>query len=568
MAFFMAPVAYQYVVPGHMGSTVPQLTQAMQFPGMMPQASMQYMQPLPQQRAPVLFPQPPPTLPPSLAPSVQPKSQRPPQGRPRTRAAISDCEIAAGVESLYRDELKPYGRILRKRLTELAQAAGRSFEMDVKELRSACEACTWLEVRDVEGADWAALLPGRPAAFIDVYSPQDIYAPDLWEAAADYFRKLDDSMMVLPGGRYACAQVLLQRQVPFLQRRSLGQVCHIVQLAISQKKLLGYLNGTVVPYNRSQSMVKEKHAEHQRPCPGAARGKSSVASWDMMRVCLRDIFANTVATEGHCIPLSNMKRMFRAQFQLELSETALGYAKLSELFTDSRLHDLCQVKLMGNGYVIVPVKQPTKRSLICLSDSLCLEEGFSTPLKGPQAAGGLLRKRASFVEPLCMEVILSPQASNGSGVAATTVEVAPLRTPLPSTPSPISAYGRSLPRLLGSARVRQLQDVASVAKGGAGRDGAAWAVSSPGRNKACALAAMPCSPLPTAETAPFDRTPGSGRAQQRPATSWRPAPLTPSTLGNFGFSVHNTFIHAAMPPPTPLVSGAQYRSRSLPRDTC
>ena len=33
------------------------------------------------------------------------------------------------------------------------------------------------------------------------------------------------------------------------------KACHIVQLAISQKKLLGYLNGSVVPYSRSQSMV-------------------------------------------------------------------------------------------------------------------------------------------------------------------------------------------------------------------------------------------------------------------------------------------------------------------------
>ena len=29
-----------------------------------------------------------------------------------------------------------------------------------------------------------------------------------------------------------------------------------MQLAISQKKLLGYLNGAVVPYRRSQSMIK------------------------------------------------------------------------------------------------------------------------------------------------------------------------------------------------------------------------------------------------------------------------------------------------------------------------
>ena len=41
----------------------------------------------------------------------------------------------------------------------------------------------------------------------------------------------------------------------------INRLCHIVQLAISQKKILGYLNGSVVPYQRSQSMVKEQRLE-------------------------------------------------------------------------------------------------------------------------------------------------------------------------------------------------------------------------------------------------------------------------------------------------------------------
>ena len=59
----------------------------------------------------------------------------------------------------------------------------------------------------------------------------------MWQAAEDYFESLDDAHMVLPGGRYSCAQALVSRGLDFLHKRSLGQVCHIVQLAISQKKL-------------------------------------------------------------------------------------------------------------------------------------------------------------------------------------------------------------------------------------------------------------------------------------------------------------------------------------------
>merc|ERR1719277_1894801 len=102
----------------------------------------------------------------------------------------------------------------------------------------------------------------------------------------------------------------MQRALPFLAGLSLGQVCHIVQLAISQKKLLGYLNGTVVPYARSQSMVKDKHAECQRPCSGATRTKGPVVSWEALREYLQRVLSD-VSLGDQPIPLSNMKRLFR-----------------------------------------------------------------------------------------------------------------------------------------------------------------------------------------------------------------------------------------------------------------
>merc|ERR1719284_1453766 len=114
--------------------------------------------------------------------------------------------------------------------------------------------------------------------------------------------------MVLPGGRYSCAQVLMQRGLPFLAGRTLGQVIHIVQLAISQKKLLGYLNGTIVPYAHSQSMVKETCAARGRPCNSGARGKN-IATWDMVHECLQEIIRDMGPTDEF-IPLSNVKRFF------------------------------------------------------------------------------------------------------------------------------------------------------------------------------------------------------------------------------------------------------------------
>jgi hypothetical protein len=120
----------------------------------------------------------------------------------------------------------------------------------------------------------------------------------MWSAAAAYFQLLSGDEMYLPGGRYTCAQVLQSRGLDFLEGRSLGQVCHIVQLAISQKKLLGYLSGSVVPYAFSQSKLKEEAAQLNAPCtaslmpsilPVAISGKSAressliVATWETAR---------------------------------------------------------------------------------------------------------------------------------------------------------------------------------------------------------------------------------------------------------------------------------------------
>lgn len=631
---FIAPAAQQYVMQPMLN---PMGVPVQAFPQMvlgqpvaphiahLPPAAMQC-------QRPSLPPQPPPQQPPSLPQALLSQPQPPRHWPQQAKETVSPMEVAAGVESLYRDELKPYGRILRKRLAEQVQALGRgSVEINVKELRATCEACPFLSVRDVEGADWAALLPGRPPAFVDVYSPQDIYPDELWLEATKYFAALDHTNMVLPGGRYSCAQVLVQRRLPFLVGRSLGQVCHIVQLAISQKKLLGYLNGTVVPYCRSQSMVKEQSAECQRPCSGAARHKSAVASWDLMRQCLQQLMDNMGPGE-HSLPLSNIKRLFRAQFHIELSETALGYAKLSECLQDPRLHDLCEVKLKGHGYGIVPIKKTTTRSRISLSDSLGMEPKRPPPLRpvGTGADRDDNEHKFGCVHRLRMEDVLLSQSTpkgaaqqsisatsplpstSASASRSTPSQISPTRlafaptpspgpacastasgsrrvlsmaalapSPYPPTPSPGARFrrasspqapqGGALPRLLGRSRPQGLI-------GGTIKE-AFPAVASPVGSKAAA--ALASSPLGTTSRSWIPPAAGVGvgvsakptepMAMQTPqkknySPESKPWGFTPMTPGTFGFSVHNTFLHAACPLPTPLRASARFRARSW--DAC
>merc|ERR1719313_3105321 len=107
-------------------------------------------------------------------------------------------------------------------------------------------------------------------------------------------------------------------------------------------------------------MVKEHCAAQNQNCPGKSVCPWPIATWDMVRQCMQDILTNSsrenlaVAGSLEALPLSNVKRLFRSRFQLELSETALGYSKLSELLKDTRVQDICTVELRGQGYMVVP----------------------------------------------------------------------------------------------------------------------------------------------------------------------------------------------------------------------
>lgn len=351
-------------------------------------------------------------------------------------------EVFKAIESLYFDELKPFGRILRKRVAErylerqnLSSLSGDLPDVDIQHMKAMCEGNQQLDVRPEEGGDWSAIIKGRPEQFVDIYSSDDNFGEDTWCAANEYFADLSEDTL-LPGGRYSCAQVLLQRQLPFFANFSLGKVCHFVQLAICKHKSLGYSNGAVVPYSRSQSRIKEQCAVSQLPCQSSAEATStaasgdaglSLATWEVARDCLREILANAAmdgSTEPSSVPLSNVKRLLRSKYKVELSETSLGYSKLSELLTDQRFGDICEVQLQHQGYIVVqaqprqveaetsvqnitialsdivnslpnsPCKSPVRRSLFCPDEPLNLEDaglvgsgyvGEPTPLRSPGA---------------------------------------------------------------------------------------------------------------------------------------------------------------------------------------
>jgi len=266
---------------------------------------------------------------------------------------VTKEDLHSAIETLYADELKPYGRILRKRLAERNVNAGK--EVDLGMLRKFCEGDAQLRVASEEGGEWSSLFASAPEPFVDVYSKEDMYPEATWQAAAEYFEALSTEEGVLPGGRYACAQTLSSRNLPFFQHFTLGRICHFVQIAISTRKVLGYLNGGITSYSRSHSCMKDNAASHKASCAQPAIvSELTIASWKDARKCLKQILTESLEAGVDQVPLSNIKRICRSQFQIELSETSLGHSKLSDFLQDERLSNICTVRLLDQGYFVIP----------------------------------------------------------------------------------------------------------------------------------------------------------------------------------------------------------------------
>lgn len=336
------------------------------------------------------------------------------------RPLTSESDILEAVSSLYDDQLRPYGRLVRKRLAEKAAAKNQvAVDGDLSRLRRACEACQWMRVQPEDGGEWCALLAGRTQCFVDIYTGPDFYPEEMWKEIALYLETLDGDAAVLPGGRYSCALALWQLGLPCLTGRSLGEVCHIVQLAMSERKLLGYLDGTIVPYNRSQSMMKDTAAEQ---CVHNTAQQLPLASWSTARTCLKEVLDSAIRKGKHEVPLSNLKRLFRSRFHAELSETALGYTKISDLLQDPQLSDICSVQLLERGYVVRP---------------------RATTLP----AGGVLRSRAHSlrferkVRDNCVTSLAKSTGVSGKASSKSRPQLSPLQ--LPAIQRPFVASGRA-----------------------------------------------------------------------------------------------------------------------------
>jgi hypothetical protein len=193
-------------------------------------------------------------------------------------------------------------------------------------------------------------------------------------------------------------------------------------------------------------MLKDVAAAQQSVWGGDV-AELPLATLERTRQGLIEVLGDALRDGTNMVPLSAIKRIFRAQFELELSETALGHSKLSELLKDARFRRICTVKLFDQGYFVIPqfgldeiddvARQPLMRPAIgrvvfCPDEPLCLEE--AAPL------------RQNPVEEL---YALTDDGQMGALIRNTFIHAVPITVP--------SAMRRSLsePKDLGSRKALQ-----------------------------------------------------------------------------------------------------------------
>ena len=297
------------------------------------------------------------------------------------------------------------------------------------------------------------------------------------------------------------------------------------------------------------------------------------------------------------IPLSNVKRLFRSRYHTELSETALGHSKLSELLQDPRLKDICHVRLQGHGYVVGPAGPLLAKGHQVQMNCHQGYQGHQGYHQGGHQGhqGGHQAHQSTHQQPL-MQVPVAPAPQGGpkcgnmgmphsslgmhmgqvqsvaaAGAAAVSQAMRDAARPENKGNKFYATYDNSgdRPSLRDRAHFvppLSMEDVETEAP-----PRVPWKPPSPAAGSLRSrrdhfeasglsvddmnLPGVPSTPLPLMPATPD--TPGFPK--------WNRVTQTPEALRAYSpMPIHNTFINYPMPPPTP--NPCQGRSQSLPRN--
>lgn len=231
--------------------------------------------------------------------------------------------LVSTLESLYQDRIKPMANYVKGRLKERACP-----EPIVKSFVELCaeHPDLFAVIRPAENDEASIFLRTEPSWFkgwIDIDSPHDPYQEEMWEELAEFL----DGEHTFAGGRYGMARELMQRNLPFLADYSLGEVCHIVQLAIQHRRLIVYHRKMLKPIQTVLCQLS--------PGNGSTPGPEGEDIKDMDDLCL--VLFQMLMHHPQGLRLCRLKQMIKHEFCRKLSEMSFQCTKLIELFNTEPL---------------------------------------------------------------------------------------------------------------------------------------------------------------------------------------------------------------------------------------
>eukprot|EP01068_Selenidium_serpulae_P013541 Selendium_serpulae@DN5973_c0_g1_i9.p1 len=150
------------------------------------------------------------------------------------------------------------------------------------------------------------------------------------------------------GGRYGMASELYNRNLALLRGYSLGEVCHIVQLAIV-KGILAYENELLKPVSACTKIsiancstaiglpAESQMSNSELGFPHIEQKGQPVSNLEQAK----EVVASVLANEPEGIHLAHLKQRILKNHQRYITPTAFGYEKLSALLSSGLFADTC-----------------------------------------------------------------------------------------------------------------------------------------------------------------------------------------------------------------------------------
>lgn len=317
-------------------------------------------------------------LPPNLQEflSVLRRRPLPPEVTEERRPVIYNV-LTMSLQSLYRDRIKPVQSHVQRRLRERGQT-----EAVVQALLPLCarEPDMYRVIPPMHGEQPIILLAQEPPGFqgwVDVNAPEGDHSPEVWEAFATFLREDRDDAVALPSQPYQAALHLRQLGLPCLKDLALGEIEHLVCLALGRRRLLSHHGDALrplrvarntdprdriqkgkvdneAPKSRVPLVTSTGAAETQKPkapagLPGDRGWLSDITDRDDLTVVLLQLMQKF--PDG--VSLSQIKHHVQAHCQHNLNEAAFKCSKLTEVFRLSPLNQIFPLEHAPNRNEII-----------------------------------------------------------------------------------------------------------------------------------------------------------------------------------------------------------------------